>query len=550
MSERKPIFLSVGYSNSHWCQVMEAESFSNPEIARRLNQNFIPLKVDREERPDLDRLYSKVQAWATGQESSPLHLFLSPHLKAFFAGAYFPPEARYGLPPFAELLDKMAELWNQGDPRLESQAAEAMQLLAQDALSWAQPRMETEDGLKLCEKNLLSLQDKKGGGFGTAPKFFYFEALRFLLRLPEQRAWVEKSLKEMAKGAVFDLVSGGLHRFSEDGEWRRPHFEKRLVENAQFCLLLAESIRFQDSPVLRWILQRNLNWIESELKKPNGLYATALLSFGSSKDEEFYSWRKSDLPTQGPLSIDSLGGLLDLSQPENEFLIRLKAWPQTSSTLESVTELCEALHTQRSSEKQSPGASPLSVVSENAILIQAWIEASRVFSEVVWMERAKALGERLWSAAWQGGRLSHGVYSDLVLAEGFLEDAAQLGLAFVGLYQRTKEEKWRSRSEELARWILESFYDSERGFLWYAPKDQEDLLMNFQDVLDSHQPASSAVAFEFLSRSQELELRLNLEEPTQRLEKHLRALAEKQIGGFTRFSVVLADKTAESHSAC
>ena len=298
--ENKPIFLSVGYSSCHWCHVMAHESFENEEIAKIMNANFVNIKVDREERPDLDDIYQKVCQMSTGQGGWPLSVFLTPDQRPFYVGTYFPALDSYGRPGFGSLCRQLAQSWKEKPKDVEKAADNFMQNL--DKLE--PPSIVSKIDKSVLDEaavNLLQIADTTYGGFGQAPKFPNAANLSFMLRysklsgISKFQEFALRTLKKMAKGGIFDQIGGGFHRYSTDARWLVPHFEKMLYDNALLPVVYSEGYQITKDPFFKNIVQKTLDYVIREMTSSNGVFFSAQDADTNGEEGQTFVWRKQEI---------------------------------------------------------------------------------------------------------------------------------------------------------------------------------------------------------------------------------------------------------------
>ncbi|MEQ1920439.1 MAG: thioredoxin domain-containing protein, partial [Elusimicrobiota bacterium] len=317
-AENKPILLSIGYSTCHWCHVMEHESFSVPAVAAVMNEHFVCIKLDREERPDVDKIYMTAVQAIAGQGGWPLNAFLTPDLKPFYGGTYFPPDSRYGRPSWTSLLERLAHLWKERQSDIEKDAESLARTVASYAAAEDESRGRPEqDALDAAQRNLHASFDAENAGFGEAPKFPMPANIRFLLRRhardanADARTMAVETLGAMTRGGLFDQLGGGYARYSTDHAWRIPHFEKMLYDNAQLVENLAEAWTVSKDPEIGRALERTVEYLKRDLRAPGGGFYSAedadSLPFdephGHKKEGAFYLWRRSEI--EGILGKDA-----------------------------------------------------------------------------------------------------------------------------------------------------------------------------------------------------------------------------------------------------
>lgn len=551
--EGKPLFVRLDSEACRYSQMMQEETYSQKEVARFIAESFVPIHIRMEERPDLSLLYSELAQWAIGEAGSPIHLFLTPDLEAFFVGGYFPLEPRYGLPGFSELLKRLDSLWREKDPRLFSQAKEATNHLAQWRLGPQEdsPRLSMEGLVELAEKNLLALWDPERGGFGKSPRFFYFDAVRFLWKRAKTEEAKEKVLNHifcLAHGGVFDARSGHLFRHSLDEAYRVPKPEMSLEESILFIELLAELLEERKEPGVEWILRRHLQAIE-DFKQPSGFYACRIVNLPGLESflvpQEEANRLKEKYPS---LAWDFSSEGLN----EGFFLFRLSEWPKSEAALKEWQQACEA---------ESHGlrfqAGETARLDWNAELALAMAKAAAVLKSSSLEKEALRLAEALSSPLDGGGAVRHVLggsstlggdpaetakSSDALKHYVNLSDRAALGRLCLYWENRQSESLWKKRAEILGAQIAEEHWDEEKRVFFFDSKNQSEILMNFVDRQDRSLPSGSALAFEFLDALQKKFPSAAIAKILSLAEEKLRAQAEKEVGGFTRFALVMAGK--------
>ncbi len=424
-----PFLLSVGYSSCHWCHVMAHESFESEEIAQKVNQNFLPIKLDREEHPEVDDAYMQAVLLANGHGGWPMTVFCLPTGEPFFAGTYFPPEDRGDRLGFGSLVERIAELWRTQRPELEDAASQFAVALRES------PRLEpapVEDAYVRLLEALQGDFDPKHGGFGTAPKFPPHSAILFLQALGQTQL-VENTLRQMAAGGIHDRVGGGFHRYSTDAEWRLPHFEKTLCDNA--LLLRQYSGPGGDPMVARGIVR----WLEAEMRLPNGLYSSALDADSDGEEGLFYTWRYDEVESADRFGMRPDGNFRD--EATRQFTgqnVLLNVPVDDPSLIE--------LHARRS-QRARPARDDKAIIGWNALAISGLVAAG-----------AHGVAQRVADALipYVGSQLPHCIYGEEAFGAGNLEDHAFLGLALLDV-QRPE------LAATIAQAAIGKFWDSEEG---------------------------------------------------------------------------------------
>jgi len=524
--EGKPIFLSIGYSTCHWCHVMERESFENEEIAELMNRDFVSIKVDREERPDIDNVYMTACQLLTRSGGWPLTAVLTPEGRPFFAGTYFPPGDRFGRPGMRTLLPRVAEYWKSHRAEAEAQSKE-VEAAVRAAI--ASPPKENAAPLDAAfsasvEEDLARRFDPLHGGFAGAPKFPPHGALEYLSGRADGRAaaMLRRTLDGMQDGGVFDQVGGGFHRYSVDAEWFIPHFEKMLYDNAQLLsTYAAASRRFGDArygDTARAIVA----WLEREMKTPQGAYASALDADSEGVEGKYYLWTAAEIdsalgPAEAPLYREAFG-IRDRGNTPAEFEEgRGKNLPRRVASdealakthggdavsirrrLEGDDERLESIRTRR----VHPSRDDKVLTSWNALAVSALARASRDLSEPRFLAIARRVADFLLAVHVSGDRVFHGSRGGTAKIGGFLDDYAFLADALLDLSEISGDASYAERARGIAGEMLRLFHDPKGGgfFQSAAPSSGErDLLALAKEYLDQVEPSPNAVAVRVLRR--------------------------------------------------
>ncbi|MCS7058416.1 MAG: thioredoxin domain-containing protein [Meiothermus sp.] len=543
-SENKPIFLSVGYATCHWCHVMEQESFEDPEIARLLNTHFVPIKVDREELPDVDQVYMAALQAMTGSGGWPMNMFLLPDLRPFFGGTYWPPEPRHGLPSFRQVLLGVHQAWlNQKKEVLEN--AEQLTAFLQAQLK-PRPGALPEGLHGEALASLLRAADPVYGGLGGAPKFPQAPALSYLLAL----AWLGRqpakehlrlTLRRMAEGGIYDQVGGGFHRYAVDAFWRVPHFEKMLYDNAQLArVYAAASLLFEEeADFYRRIAHETLGYALRELRGPLGEFWSAQDADSEGVEGRFYVWRLEEF--REALGADAEAGarLFGVSEAGNwegsnvlerrypEAALREELGLSEEAYRAWVEGVRQRLY--RARAKRTPPLTDDKVLADwNGLMLRALAEAGRWLGEARYLEAAREnasfvlgnmLKDELLRHAWRQGQLK---------PQAYLADQAHYGLGLLALYEATGEVAWLEAARRLAEALLRNFWDPEGGF-----RDSLDptLPVQAKDVHDGPYPSGTAAATELLFRLGALYERAEWQRiGLEVLEAHAQALTRSPLG--------------------
>ena len=491
--EDRPLLLSIGYSACHWCHVMERESFENPEIAALMNERFVAIKLDREERPDLDSIYMEACQAMTGAGGWPLNVFLTPEQVPFYAGTYFPPQPRPGMPSWPQVLEAVGEAWDTRRDEIRAGGERvAGQLRGGAVLSpSAEPISATE--LDQAVENLRSQYDAAHGGFGTAPKFPPASALEFLLRRGETEM-TAGTLRAMASGGMYDQIGGGFARYSVDPYWLVPHFEKMLYDNALLARVYLHGWLVTGDDLLREVCEETLDWALREMRGPEGGFYSALDADSEGEEGRFYIWTVEELRAalQGESDADDAiawFGATDRGNFEGRNIpVRGPGDPERRP------EWRRILRDVRS-ERVWPGLDDKRLASWNALMISALAEAGAVLERPDYLEAARGAATFVLDElrdedarllrSWKDG---HGKLN------AYLEDHAFLVEALLTLYEASFEPRWFQEARALADTMIARFADDENGGFFETSDDHEKLLARRKDLEDHPIPSGNASA--------------------------------------------------------
>ncbi len=528
--ENKPIFLSIGYSTCHWCHVMEEESFENAEVAKILNEHFVAIKVDREERPDVDNLYMSFVMAMSGSGGWPLSVFLTPERKPFFGGTYFPPEDRWGRAGFKTILLQLASAWKtQEGAIVQSSEAITQALREHGDRSVDQVVKLTEDTLKRATEGLGSQFDSHFGGFGPAPKFPRSHTLSFLLRSwrrwkdPESLAMAEKTLQEMAKGGLHDHLGGGFHRYSTDRQWRISHFEKMLYDQAILAKTYLEAYQITKNAFYAEAARDIFAYVLRELRSPEGAFYSAEDADSapdSAHPEEksegaFYLWRKQEIldilgEEKGELFSFHYGVLPNgnaLTDPhealkdKNVLYIAYSA-EETAKTFQKRPEEVETVLSEgrkrlfaEQKKRLRPHLDDKILVDWNGLLISSLAFGSRVLRSPEYREAARSAADFILARlVRKDGRLLHRYRDGEAGILGTLEDYAFLIHGLIDLYEATFDLRYLESAKKLAGGMLELFWEEAEGGFFLTGKDAPELVLRPKEIYDGAIPAGSSVA--------------------------------------------------------
>jgi uncharacterized protein YyaL (SSP411 family) len=523
--EQKPIFLSVGYSACHWCHVMEHESFEDVDTAKLLNEHFVSIKVDREERPDVDAIYmSAVQALNQGQGGWPMSVWLTPKLQPFYAGTYFPPRDLYGRPSFKRVVAALADAWRDRPNDVINSAGHITEALRQHSQPKVVEGELTEGLLRIAPQLLRQVFDQRHGGFGTAPKFPHAIDLRLLLRCwhrfgdEEALAMVRKTLDGMARGGIYDHLGGGFHRYSVDERWLVPHFEKMLYDNALLSVAYLDGFQATGEPFYRRIVEETLDYVLREMRSPSNPFFSTQDADSEGIEGKFYVWTEREIrDVLGDELADIFNSVYDVTPEGNweghTILHRPKTDEQDAALLKmGVEDLRRKLAEARRklfdvrSKRVWPGRDEKILTSWNSLMIAAFAKAGSVLNRSGYTAAAvRAVDFILTNMRRPDGRLyrTTGVGSAPKI-DAYLEDYAFLIDALVEMYGATFELRWVPAAEELAGIMVDRFADRDAGGFFTTPAAQDDLILRLKDQHDGSTPSGSAMAVTGLLRLAEL----------------------------------------------
>lgn len=518
--KNRPILLSIGYSACHWCHVMERESFENEAIAELMNRWFICIKVDREERPDLDEIYmAATVAMNHGQGGWPMTVFLTPDQEPFFAGTYFPPEDRWGRPGFGTVLKKIADYWNTSPSEVRDQAKELTAQL-QSSRRVPSPVSISESVLEEAVGQFKDEFDETYGGFGTAPKFPPAMGLSFLLRShrrsgnPHTLTMVTKTLDMMAAGGIYDHIGGGFARYSTDARWLVPHFEKMLYDNALLARVYVEAHQVTKKPLYRQVATEVLEYVRREMTGPGGGFYSSTDADSEGIEGKFFVWTPAEVRTVLNNDEDArrFCALYDITESGNwehtNIPNRLRPVEDVARQLNLTTdELMETasrakpLLYEARRRRAPPGLDDKIITAWNGMMLSAMAEAARVFGNTAYLESARQNADFLLrNHTKPDGRLLRTSRGGLAHLDAYLEDYAYLTEGLVDLYEAGSAESYLHAAARLAEYLISDFMDREQGGFFTTAAHHESLILRHRDGMDGATPSANAVAASALAR--------------------------------------------------
>ena len=520
-AEDKPILLSIGYSACHWCHVMERESFENPRTADLMNASFVNIKVDREERPDLDAIYMQAVQAMTGGGGWPMTVFLAPDGTPFYGGTYFPPEARANMPGFPNVLAAIADAWQNRRAEVLKSGNQLRQHLQQAVRPAASHGQLDVDILQAAGRGLAAQHDPEFGGFGSAPKFPQPMALEFLLRFWKRTGdeaaleVVVHTLDRMARGGIYDHLGGGFARYSTDAEWLVPHFEKMLYDNAQLARAYLLGYQATGNAFFMDVTEQIIEYVLRDMTDPSGGFYSTEDADSEGEEGKFYVWTPAELrELLGAEDARLFGAFYDVTAPGNferrASILRMEHTPLELASRLGVTEaeLLAALERGRQilfearSRRVRPARDEKVLAGWNGLMLRALAEAASVLAREDFLAAAIRNAEFLLGAM---RRADGGLYrtwkpGHAARLNGYLEDYANVADGLVALYEATFDPHWLTAATSLADLILERFADVENGGFFDTSNDHETLITRPQDIFDNATPSGNAVSADVLLR--------------------------------------------------
>ncbi|ULQ56312.1 thioredoxin domain-containing protein [Flavihumibacter rivuli] len=523
-TEDKPILVSIGYAACHWCHVMERESFEDEDVAAYMNEHFINIKIDREERPDLDHIYMDALTAMTGSGGWPLNVFLTPDRKPFYGGTYFPPSSAYNRPSWTDVLAGVANAYKNKREEILAQAENLTQHLVQSnsfGIDTAQPVDDWMDAVQVINQNLLKSADKERGGFGHAPKFPQTFSIAYLLRYYHfygdndslQQALL--SLDKMIKGGIYDQVGGGLARYSTDTEWLVPHFEKMLYDQALFLSVVADAWQITRKPLYKETIGQTMQFLSREMLSPGGGFYSALDADSEGVEGKFYVWDEAEFREVAGADADLATAWFGVTGEGNweETNILTRPWQEEELARQfglEREELQERIGTVRQallearSKRVRPGLDDKLILGWNALLNQACSKVYAATGDPLYLEMARKnmawmlatfRKEGVWYHVAKEGDAGKGkeIPADSVKYPAFLDDLAYLVQALIYMQEVTGETIYLDEAVQLTKLIIESFGEEGNLMFYYTNRLQSDVVVRKREVYDGAQPSGNAV---------------------------------------------------------
>ena len=505
-AEQKPIFLSIGYSACHWCHVMAHESFEDQGVADLLNAHFVSIKVDREERPDLDDLYMDAVQTLTGRGGWPMSVWLTPDLEPFHGGTYFPKESRGGMPGFIPILKCIAELWREDRPGLLAQARKLAQEIQRQATVEAGQDLPGVEPLEAALTQLRHSFDARWGGFGPAPKFPQQMAVELLLSRgrPEDQALAHRTLDAMWEGGMYDHLGGGFARYSVDAQWLVPHFEKMLYDNAQLVCCYLAAHQATGNPRDAQVARESLDYLLRDLRDEAGGFHSSEDADSEGEEGKFYAFTPADVRAALGADAEPFCAAYGITEAGNfehgRSVAHRFSCPAGAELPEAEDRLLrEQLRLWRD-RRVRPGKDDKVLAAWNGLALSAFARGYQVLGEPRYLEAAQTCAAFLQRELWREGRLLRVWRRGQAHTPGFLEDSAAVLEGLVDLFEADFNPAWLTWAEELAEGLLARFHDCAEGGFFSTEADQADLLFRQKPGFDNAIPAGNTLAARALLR--------------------------------------------------
>ena len=506
VAEDKPVFLSVGYAACHWCHVMAHESFEDEHIAHHMNENFVNIKVDREERPDVDSIYMQAVQAQTGRGGWPMSVFLTPQGKPFYGGTYFPPDDRHGMPGFPRVLEAISQAYREQREDVTRSAEQLTAHLSSGVVATQGQEPMTSEILSRAYQGLASEFDKTDGGLGTAPKFPQPMALEFLLRYyartgeTEALAMVDLTLEKMARGGIYDHLGGGFHRYSTDPFWLVPHFEKMLYDNALLSRLYLHTYQATGNPEHRRIVEETLDYVLREMTSPEGGFYSTQDADSEGEEGKFFVWTLSEVESAlGKETAEVFNRHYDVTPVgnfEGRNILHVVQEPGDGEMglAEKLREARAKLLAVRQN-RVAPGRDEKILTSWNGLMLRSFAEAAATLHRQDYLDAAvKNASFLLEKLRAPDGRVLRSYKNGEARLKGYLEDYAFLADGLVALHEATFDLGWLGEARSLADAMIDLFWDDAEDGLFDTGRDHEALIIRPRDLFDNAIPCGGSVA--------------------------------------------------------
>jgi len=507
----KPILLSVGYSACHWCHVMERESFEDEAIARLMNENFVNIKVDREERPDVDHIYMTAVQLLTGRGGWPMTVFLTPEGRPFYGGTYFPPADRHGMPGFPRVLDFIARKYREGPQEIDSAVREIDERLRSAEAVSGDGTLPARDCVAVAAASLARAYDERNGGLGQAPKFPNTGALDLFLRAGHSSGesrytdMALHTLRQMARGGIYDQLGGGFHRYSVDERWLVPHFEKMLYDNAQLVPLYLSAYQVSGDPFFARIARETLDYVAREMRDPAGGFYSTQDADSEGIEGKFFVWERAEV--EALLGADTeiacrVWDVTDAGNFEERNILHITLdtdqaaalFRRTSEEVANLLDRARKVLFAARATRVAPARDEKMLTSWNALMISAFARAAEVLDEASYAEIARAAVAFVDTSLRRGDRLLATCKDGVAKLNGYLDDYAFYAAALLDLYEAVQERPYLDSARRLADVMLEHFWDTDSAGFFFTSDDHEELIVRSKPSFDGSIPSGNAVA--------------------------------------------------------
>ncbi|QLH07223.1 thioredoxin domain-containing protein [Nitrosopumilus ureiphilus] len=545
--ENKPIFLSIGYSSCHWCHVMAHESFENEEVAKFMNENFVNIKVDREERPDIDDIYQKVCQIATGQGGWPLSIFLTPDQKPFYVGTYFPVLDSYGRPGFGSICRQLSQAWKEKPKDVEKSAEKFLDALQKTETIAVTTKLERVI-LDEAAMNLFQMGDPTYGGFGSAPKFPNAANISFLFRyaklsgISKFNEFALKTLRKMAKGGIFDQIGGGFSRYSTDAKWLVPHFEKMLYDNALMPVNYVEAYQITKDLFYLDVMKKTLDFVLREMTSPEGGFYSAYDADSEGVEGKFYVWKKSEIKEILGNDADLFCLYFDVTDggnwEGNNILcnnLNLSTvafnFGITEQKAQEIINSCSEKLLKARSARIPPGLDDKILVSWNSLMITAFAKGYRVTNDARYLNAAKNCISFIENNLFENGKLLRTYKNGTAKIDGYLEDYSYFVNALLDVFEIEPEKKYLELALKLGHHLVDHFWDSNTNSFFMTSDNHEKLIIRPKSNYDLSLPSGNSVSAFVMLRLYHLSQKQNfLEISTKIMESQAQMAAENPFG--------------------
>ena len=499
-AEDRPLLISIGYAACHWCHVMAHESFENPEIAKLMNDNFVNIKIDREERPDLDEVYMQSVVAQTGSGGWPLTVFATPEGKPFYGGTYFPPADKHSLPGFPRVLKAISDAFKNRRNEIEKSADRISKALVSGNNDFIPGEELTQETLDAAFKSVRAAFDKVNGGFGFAPKFPQAGVLEFLMRYyhrsrdKEALHMVTSTLDKMAVGGIYDQLGGGFHRYSTDEKWLVPHFEKMLYDNALLAGVYLHAYTITGNHFYRRIAEETIDYVLREMTDSSGGFYSSQDADSEGEEGKYYVWDKSEIAAVAGEAnagqINTYFGITENGHLDGRNILHISGDSRENKIIRQAKQSLMKIRETR----VKPATDTKILTGWNALMLASLAEAACVLGRKDYLDAAVRNAAFIMESLVVNGRLKHSFAKGKSKTSAFLQDYAYLGEALLILHQATFESRWLNQAVDLSRNIVEQFWDETELQLFDVAKASQDLFMRPRSITDSPIPSGASSA--------------------------------------------------------